>query len=66
MLSGAELHQPGASKIEQKQVGADLPLSLGSNNLDLAKEAFVKRGFSYIRQRNGFHHWRHPDRFCWR
>ncbi len=56
----AELHQPGASKIEQKQVVVDVPLSLGSNNLDLAKEAFVKRGFSYLRQENGFYRWRQP------
>lgn len=54
----AELHQPGGSKIEQEQVVADTPLSLGSSNLDLAKEAFVQRGFAYVRQRDGFHHWR--------
>ena len=58
----AELHQPGASKIEQEQGVADVPLSLGSNNLDLAKEAFVKRGFSYLRQENGFYRWRQPGR----
>lgn len=31
--------------------------SLGSHKLDLAKEAFFKRGFSYLRASNDFHHW---------
>ena len=38
------------------------PPSLGSKNLNLAKEAFLKRGFSYLREDIGFHHWiRHDD-----
>ena len=32
--------------------------SLGSYKLDLAKEAFWKRGFSYLHEDNGFHWWR--------
>ncbi len=35
--------------------------SLGSVNLDLAKEAFLKRGFSYNQEANGFHYWMHSD-----
>ena len=35
--------------------------SLGSTNLNLAKEAFLKRGFSYNREANGFHYWTHSD-----
>ena len=31
--------------------------SLGSQKLDLAKEAFLNRGFSYIREENNLHHW---------
>ena len=31
--------------------------SLGSHSLDLAKLAFMKRGFSYVRHDKGFHHW---------
>ncbi|MXV74115.1 hypothetical protein F4Z99_07540 [Candidatus Poribacteria bacterium] len=58
----AELHQPGADKIKQDQVVANAPLSLGSNNLDLAKEAFIQHDFSYVRQENGCHHWRQLDR----
>ena len=54
----AELHQPGTSEIKRDQVIANTPRSLGSNNLDLAKEAFIKRGFSYVRQENSFYHWR--------
>ena len=57
----AELHQPDASKTKQEQVVANAPPSLGSDNLDLAKQAFMKRGFSYVRQENGFHHWRQSN-----
>ncbi len=57
----AELHEP-VSLEEQKlkdtsQVVAVTPPSLGSHNLDLAKAAFVQRGFSYFRQESGFHEW---------
>ena len=31
--------------------------SLGSNKLDLAKEALLKRGFSYLREADNVHHW---------
>ena len=37
------------------------PASLGSHNLDLAKQALIKRGFSYIKQENGSHHWKPSD-----
>ena len=33
------------------------PSSLGSHKLNLAKEALLKRGFSYLRAENDFHHW---------
>ena len=56
----AELHEPAPRKIQQGQAVTNAPPSLGSHNLDLAKEAFVKRGFSYVRQENGFHHWVQP------
>ena len=57
----AALHQPEASKIEQDPVITNAPQSLGSNNLDLAKEAFLNRGLSYVQQENGFHYWRQPE-----
>ena len=41
----------------------DAPVSLGSRKLDLAREAFSKHGFSYLRQEDGVHYWsRHADR----
>ena len=39
-----------------------VPLSLDSPYLDLAKAAFLKRGFSYVQEDGGFHHWRFKDR----
>ena len=39
------------------EVVTPMPLSLGSHKLDLAKEAFLKRGFSYLREEDNFHHW---------
>ena len=39
------------------------PPSLGSHKLDLAKEAFLKRGFSYLRAENDLHYWtQHADK----
>ena len=38
-----------------------VPPSLGSRHLDLAKEALLKRDFSYIQQDSDFHHWRFKD-----
>ena len=63
----AELHEPIPSEDEsltpvseneaQESNIATAPASLGSRNLDLAKAAFLKRGFSYVRQENGYHYW---------
>lgn len=53
----AELHKPVPQATEQsKSIPASLP-SLGSRNLNLAKDALLKRGFSYVREENGVHHW---------
>ena len=58
----AALHAPGSENIQLKEDVPDAPYSLGSGTLDLAKEAFFKRGFSYVRQEGGFHYWRrHGD-----
>ena len=56
----AELHQPAPPGEKQLQPATAAPSFLASRNLDLAKEAFVKRGFSYIQQENGFHRWTRP------
>ena len=58
----AALHEPISQNIQHKGSIPDAPYSLGSVPLDLAKEAFFKRGFSYVRQEGGFHYWRrHGD-----
>lgn len=57
----AALHEPASEEITQEQIAAEVPLSLGSHNLDLAKETLVKRGFSYVRQDNGYHLWLPPN-----
>lgn len=59
------LHAPSKEKQETSKqnkinvTGADNDpsLSFGSHRLDLAKEAFLKRGYSYVQQNNDFHHW---------
>ena len=56
-----ELHDPASLGTEglkpTQQVYIVSPPSLGSHKLDLAKEAFLKRGFSYLREESNFHHW---------
>lgn len=53
----AKLHEPTPDYTNGKQIVARVPLSLGSENLDHAKETFLKRGFSYIRQEDDIHYW---------
>ena len=53
----AALHKPIRQSIQHEDNILDAPYSLGSGKLDLAKEAFFKRGFSYVRQEDGFHYW---------
>ena len=56
-----ELHDPEPPGTEKQKstppVVITSPLFLGSHKLDLAKEAFLKRGFSYIGEGNDLHHW---------
>ncbi len=54
----AKLHEPVSQDVQHKESIPDAPYSLGSGKLDLAKEAFFKRGFSYVKQADGFHYWR--------
>lgn len=55
------LHEPQPSEEKNLKVNAIpatiTPVSLGSYNLDLAKEAFLKRSFTYVQQENGYHCW---------
>lgn len=53
----AKLHEPAPENTDGKQIITRVPLSLGSENLDLAKEAFLQRGFAYIRQEEDIHRW---------
>ena len=53
----AQLHQPVPEAVKQITMIPAAPLRLGSYQLDLAKQAFMKLGFSYVRQENGFHFW---------
>ena len=39
------------------QAATVVPVSLGSYNLDLAKAAFLKRGYTYLHEKNSIHHW---------
>ncbi len=53
----AALHEPVPQNIQNKESMLDAPYSLGSGKLDLAKEAFFKRGFSYVSQEDECHYW---------
>ncbi len=53
----AALHEPVPQSMQHKESIPNAPYSLGSCKLDLAKEAFFRRGFSYLRQADGFHYW---------
>ena len=53
----AVLHKPTTQSIQDEESILETPYSLGSGKLDLAKEAFFKRGFSYVKQEDGFHYW---------
>ena len=53
----AALHEPTPSDETELDPAPIVTPSLGSHNLQLAREAFLKRGFSYLRQEDTFHHW---------
>lgn len=56
----AALHEPESSPKKFTQF-ATVPPSFKSVTLDLAKETFLKRGFFYEREINGFHYWQRND-----
>jgi len=57
----AALHEPVPFAEDGHEVLHPMPRYLGTYQLNLAKSAFVKRGFSYIRQDNGVHYWCLPS-----
>ena len=61
MLLRAKLHESVFQSLRHKEHIPDAPYSFGSGALNLAKGAFFKRGFFYIRQEGSFHYWRQYD-----
>ena len=57
----AALGELVSQNVQHRENTPDAPYSLGSGKLDLAKEAFFKRGFSYVRQAGEFHYWNRRD-----
>ncbi len=54
----AELHEPVSYGTDKPKIKPNMtPLDLGSYLLNLAKQAFLKRGFSYFRKDNNTHLW---------
>ena len=55
------LHEPGPPGETYPETNPEIatvpPSSLGSTDLDRAKDVLLKRGFDYVREDNGFHHW---------
>ena len=52
----AKLHEPTSSELIT--ASPKMPLTFGSRDLDLAKDAFRRRGFAYDRQENHAYYWR--------
>ena len=57
----AALPEPVLQSLEDKKDIPEVPYFLESGKLELAKEAFLKRGFSYHREENGVHYWVQRD-----
>ena len=58
----ATFHKPLPQGTGEKEKSIlDMPDTLGSGKLDLAKEAFLKRGYSYVKQEDGLHYWNRRD-----
>ena len=53
----AAIHKPDPEAVKRTPTVSVMPLRLGSYQLDLAKESFTKRSFSYVRRDGDFHHW---------
>ncbi len=57
-----KLHHPNTSapkvSFPDTQKVHVFSFSFGSRKLDLAKEAFLKRGYTYIKQNGDYHYWR--------
>ncbi|MDE0088484.1 MAG: hypothetical protein OXU23_22365 [Candidatus Poribacteria bacterium] len=60
-LRATTLHKPVLQSVQYEEDIPAAPYFLESGKLELAKEAFLKHGFSYVRQEDGFHYWRRRD-----
>ena len=58
----AALHESDPQSRQHNDTILEAPDSLGSCILDLAKEAFLKRGYYYVRQTDGIHYWSQSQR----
>ncbi len=59
----ATLHEPEPSQQNiVKTTDVNLP-AFSSANLELAKEAFLKRGYAYYQESNSIHYWKHGDEY---
>ena len=60
----AALHEPAPLGKEKSEPTAQavpiVPAFLSSHNLNLAKEAFLKRGFPYLQEEDGVYYWTSP------
>ena len=53
-------HEPAPQETIEKPIPQEIPTSFGSQNLDLAKDTLIKRGFSYIGQEVNTYRWTLP------
>ncbi len=56
----AALHQPapaGETELEPSTQTTPVMVPVNSTNFNLARAAFLKRGFSYVQEKDGIHHW---------
>ncbi|MYF54795.1 hypothetical protein F4225_03290, partial [Candidatus Poribacteria bacterium] len=57
----ATLHQPVFQNVPYKEGILAAPYNLESAKLELAKEAFLKRGYSYVRHEDEIQYWNRRD-----
>ncbi|MYB93226.1 hypothetical protein F4054_22435 [Candidatus Poribacteria bacterium] len=60
----AALHQPapsGETELEPSTQTTPTVAFCGSTHLNLARVAFLERGFSYVAEKDGIYHWSQPD-----
>lgn len=57
------LHQPENGNVNISKLNENstpvcrVPFTLGTHRLDLAREEFLRQGYTYVSEKNSFHHW---------